>query len=291
LHKSSRKASSEIVNAMPRRLSSGSIAEAERKLRLLTSRFSFVIVVGMPRFPVLILLASITLLPLRGQTQAAVPPSIRVHGESLVSVIPDEAQIDIGIVSQASSAEAVSTNNTVAVNHVVEVLRSLLPAANINTVNLSVDPNFRYPKEGAPVIQGYTATNTIRVMLNKLDLLSPVISAATRAGASSINRLNFTLRADTERQARAQALGEAATQAAASASALASSLKLKLGRVLRIEEGQPLIVSPSPQIDLGKAQSTDMAPLSPGYIHIHANVNLEYEIMPSVRAVTKTPIR
>lgn len=49
-------------------------------------------------------------------------------------------------------------------------------------------------------------------------------------GASSINRLNSTLRADRERRARAQALGEAATQATARASALASSLKLKLGR-------------------------------------------------------------
>src|SRR5690348_11587763 len=49
-------------------------------------------------------------------------------------------------------------------------------------------------------------------------------------GASSINRLSSPLRADTERQAHAQALGEAAIQAAAGASALASSLKLKLGR-------------------------------------------------------------
>jgi uncharacterized protein YggE len=200
-----------------------------------------------------------------------------------VSAAPDEAQIDIGIVSQASTTEQVSAQNTTLVNRVMDSLRSILPAGNINTVNLSIDPNFRYPKEGAPVIQGYTATNTVRVTLNKLQLLRPVISAATRAGASSINRLNFTLLPDTERQARAQALGEAAAQAAAGASALASSLKLRLGRVLRVEEGQPLIVAPAPQIDLGKAQSTDMTPLSPGYIHIHADVNLEYEIVSSAR--------
>jgi uncharacterized protein len=236
----------------------------------------------MRRFPGPTLLGLVMLLPLPGVTQAA-PPSIRVHGESLVSVAPDEAEIDIGIVSQGSTAEAVSAQNTTAVNRVIESLRSILPVGNINTVNLSIDPNFRYPEEGVPVIQGYTATNTVRVTLNKLDLLRPVISAATRAGASSINRLNFTLRADTERQARAQALGQAAAQAAAAAAALASSLKLKLGRVLRVEEGQPLMVSPAPQIDLGKAQSTDMTPISPGYIHIHANVNLEYQIMSSVR--------
>jgi uncharacterized protein len=236
----------------------------------------------MRRFAAPMLLTLIMLPPARVQAQAA-PPSIRVHGESLVSVAPDEAQIDIGIVSQGSTIEQVSAQNTALVNRVMDSLRSILPAGNINTVNLSVDPNFRYPKEGAPVIQGYTATNTVRVTLNKLQLLRPVISAATRAGASSVNRLNFTLRPDTERQARAQALGEAAAQAAAGASALASSLKLRLGRVLRVEEGQPLIVAPAPQIDLGKAQSTDMTPLSPGYIHIHADVNLEYEIVSSAR--------
>ncbi len=236
----------------------------------------------MHRFSAPTLLTFIMLLPLRAQTQAA-PPSIRVHGESLVSVAPDEAEIDIGIVTQGSTSEEVSAQNTAAVNRVMDSLRSILPVGNMHTINLSIDPNFRYPKEGAPVIQGYTATNTVRVTLNKLQLLRPVITAATRAGASSINRLNFTLLPDTERQARAQALGEAAAQAAAGASALASSLKLRLGRVLRVEEGQPLIVAPAPQIDLGKAQSTDMTPLSPGYIHIHADVNLEYEIVSSAR--------
>jgi uncharacterized protein YggE len=220
-------------------------------------------------------------LPLPAQPQAA-PPSILVHGESLVSVSPDEVEFDIGTVSQGSTAEEVRVQNTMAVTRLLECLRSILPVGNVNTVNLSIDPNFRYPKEGAPIIAGYTAANTVRVTLNKLDLLRPVISAATKAGASSINRLNFTLRAATERQARAQALGEAATQAAAGASALASSLKLKLGRVLRVEEGQPVVISPAPQIDLGKAESTEMTPISPGHIHIHANVNLEYEIMSPV---------
>lgn len=228
-----------------------------------------------------LLLVLITSLPLPGQHYAA-PPSIRVHGESLVSVAPDEVEIDIGIVSQSSTAEEVRILNTTASNHVLDCLRSVAEVANINTVNLAIDPNFRYPKEGAPVIQGYTAKNTLRVRLNHSDLLRPVISAATKAGASSINRLNFSLRADRERQARAKALGEAATQAAAGASALASSLKLKLGRVLRLEEGQPLVVSPAPHIDLGKPESTEMTPISPGYIHIHANVILEYEITGSV---------
>ncbi len=233
----------------------------------------------MHRFLSRVLLAiPLVLTPLSAQSEAN-PPSIRVHGESLVSVTPDEAEMDVGVVSEAATAEAASAQNTVAVNRVVESLRSMLPAGNIKTINLSINPNFRYPKEGTPVIQGYTATNTVRVTLDNLDVLRQVIGAATKAGASSINRLNFTLRAESDRQARARALSEAAAQASSGATALASSLKIKLGRILRAEEGQPLVVSPAPQIDVGRAQSTDMTPISPGYIQIHANVNLEYEII------------
>lgn len=233
----------------------------------------------MRRLPIRILLGiTFVLLPLQAQSGAS-PPSIRVHGESLISVAPDEAEMDVGVVSEGSTPEAASAQSTVTVNRVVESLRSMLPAANIKTINLSINPNFRYPKEGTPVIQGYTSDNTLRVTLNNLDLLRSVIAAATKAGASSVNRLNFTLRAESDREARARALAQASGQAAAGATALAGSLKIKLGRILRVEEGQPLVVSPAPTIDLGKAQSTDMTPISPGYIQIHANVNLEYEIL------------
>lgn len=225
---------------------------------------------------------AVLILPLGAQNGTDIP-SIRVHGESLVSVAPDEAEMDVGIVSEAASTEQASAKNVAQVNRVVESLRSLLPASDIKSINVSINPNFRYPKEGAPVVEGYTASNTVRVTVRDVKMVRKVINAATKAGASSVNRLNFTLRNESEREARARALGEAADQAAAGAAALASSLKLRLGRVLHVEEGQPLVVSPAPQIDLGKAQSTDMTPISPGYIQIHANVNVEYEIIAPAR--------
>ncbi len=187
--------------------------------------------------------------------------------------------MDIGIVTQAQTMDAATSENTQRVKAVVEALRSLVPSGNIKTVNLSINPDFRYPKEGAPVIRGYTANNTVRVTVDDLSKLRAVIAAATKSGATSINRLNFTLRSATEREVRANALGEAAHQAEAGAHALAASLKLKLGRVLHVEEGQPVIVSPAPQIELDRARSSDITPLSPGYIQVHANVNLIYEIL------------
>jgi len=105
-----------------------------------------------------------------------------------------------------------------------------------------------------------------------------VIDAATKSGANNLNRLNFTLK--DEKPYRARALGEAATQARSSAEALAASLHLRVGRVLQLEEGQPVIVSPARQVEFARAESNTETPISPGNIDVHASVNITFEILP-----------
>ena len=57
-----------------------------------------------------------------------------------------------------------------------------------------MNPNYLYPKEGAPTIAGYTASNTVRLLLNDIARLQTVIDIAVKVGATSINRLTFTVR-------------------------------------------------------------------------------------------------
>lgn len=222
----------------------------------------------------------------RQNTSLAGPPSVRVHGEATVSVEPDQAQMDIGVITQAATAKAASDQNANQANAIVKALRALLPSASIETVNFSVNPNYRYPKDGGtPAILGYSADNTVRVVVDNIAILRQVIDVAMKSGANNINRLNFTLH--DEKPVRARALADAANQAQAGAEALAASLKLRLGPLLRVEEGQPVIVSPARQFDLEKARSTDVTPISPGNIDVHANVDLTYEILGSVKPVRR----
>jgi len=207
-----------------------------------------------------------------------VVPLVRVHGEATVSVAPDQAQFDIGVVTQASTAKAAANQNATQSDILVNQLTAGFPSAVIKTVNYSVNPNYRYPQNGAPIISGYTANNTVRILLNDLSRVQTVMDIAIKSGANSINRLQFSLQ--NENAARAKALREAATQAKAGAEALASSLKLKLTRLLAVEEGQPVVVSPRREISFEKLQSTNLAPIVPGTIDVHADVNLSYEIVP-----------
>jgi uncharacterized protein len=204
-------------------------------------------------------------------------PSLCVHGQSTVSVHPDQAEMDIGVISQAATAKTASDQNANQAHAVIEQLRKLLPSAAIETVNFSVNPNYRYPKDGGtPEVVGYSADNTVRVVVDDISMLPKAIDTAMKSGASNINRLDFTLH--DEKSVRARALADAASQAQAGADALAASLKLKLGRLLLVEEGEPVIVSPARQVDLEKIRATNMTPISSGNIEVHANVDLTYEI-------------
>jgi len=206
-------------------------------------------------------------------------PSIRVTGEATVTAQPNQAQIDIGVVTQAQTAQAASASNAQRLETVLAALRRAAgTGAEIKTISYSLTPNYRYPKEGGnPTITGYTASNVVQVKLNDLTEVGKVIDAATQSGANQIQRLQFTLK--DELAARSQALREAATRARAKAEALASSLGLRIQRVLRVEESSPGMVRP---VMAEMRAMSDVAaappPVEPGTIEVRATVELTVEI-------------
>src|SRR5436190_20513458 len=135
-----------------------------------------------------------------------VRPSIRVTGDSTVTVKPDQAEISIGVVTQAPAAGTAAAQNAQKQDTVIAELRKLLGAgADIKTISYSLSPNYRYPKEGGqPTITGYTATNVVQVKTPDLTQVGKVIDLATGSGANTIQSLRFTLK--DESGARAQAL-------------------------------------------------------------------------------------
>jgi len=211
--------------------------------------------------------------------RGSAPPSLRVHGSATLSVEPDQAQFDIGVVTEAATAKAATDQNTSQSSTLMRALSAAFPQARIKGINFSVNPIYVYPQGGTPTIAGYTASNTVRLILNDLSKLPSVIDIAIKSGANSINRLSFSIR--DEDSARAHALAAAARQAQTNADALADSLMLKQVRLLSVEEGQPVIVSPSRELSFEKLQSTNMEPITPGPITVHADVDLTYEVTPT----------
>ena len=206
-------------------------------------------------------------------------PTIRASGEATVKVAPDQAQIDIGVVTQAATAQAAAQQNAQKLDTVIAALRRALdPAAEIKTVGYSLSPNYRYPTNGGqPTITGYTATNVVQVKTGDLKKIGDLIDVATKTGSNTIQSLRFTLK--DEQVARAEALRQAALKARAKAEALAAALGLKVQRVLRVEESgatpQPIFFERNAAI----AGKPDMqTPVESGTIDVQAVVTLTVEV-------------
>jgi uncharacterized protein YggE len=204
-------------------------------------------------------------------------PAIRVTGEATVAVKPDQAVIDIGVVTQAQSAQAAATQNAQKTDAVIADLRKAMGAgADIKTISYSLSPNYRYPREGGqPTIAGYIASNIVQVKMSDLTQVGKIIDLATQSGANNIHGLRFTLK--DEFAARSKALAEAAIQARAKADTLASALRLKVVRILQVEEGGS--VGALPPIMYSRAEAAQATtPVEPGTIDVRATVVLTVEI-------------
>lgn len=206
-------------------------------------------------------------------------PSICVTGEATIKAKPDQAQIDIGVITQAQNAQNAAAQNAQRLDALlIELRQALGSGAEIKTVGYSLSPNYRYPKEGgSPTLTGYTATNMVEVTIIDLSQVGKVIDVAAKSGANQVGRLRFTLK--DEQAVRAQALREAVARARAKAEAIASALGAKVVRALRVEESGPIVVQPYIADAVMRSEApVAPTPIEPGAIEVRAVVNLTVEI-------------
>ena len=110
------------------------------------------------------------------------PPSITVNGEATISAEPDQAQIDIGVVTQARSAPEASKDNAERLSRVLAEVKKLLGKnGEVKTSGYALTANYRYPQGGKPEIVGYNASNTVRIKTNNLEIVGRLIDAAMQA--------------------------------------------------------------------------------------------------------------
>ncbi len=216
------------------------------------------------------------------QAQPALPESgsgrfVRASGSASIAVKPDQAEIDIGVVSEANTAKAAAAANATETAKVLEQLKNAGGSnAEIRTLSYSVSPRYRRDSQGAePEIVGFTASNTLHVKLQELGKVSELIDAATESGANQIHGIQFTLR--DEKAARAQALRQATRDAMAGAEAMAAGVGAKLGKVHSVEEQGSTPIQPMRMMAMAESRAAP-TPVEPGTIEIQASVTVTVEL-------------
>jgi uncharacterized protein YggE len=211
------------------------------------------------------------------------PPSVTASGEATITVEPDQAEIDIGVVTQAKNAPEAASENADKLARVVAGVKKILTSNDeVKTAAYSIHPNYRYPREGGrPEITGYTATNILRIKTGTLENVGKLIETAMASGANTIQRLVYDLKDESPAQLRALRL--ASQKAKAKVEEIAGALGLKIIRILSVTEGaravRPIVMAQGRAAQM-EATARAPTPIEAGTIEIRSTVTLTAEIGP-----------
>jgi uncharacterized protein YggE len=203
---------------------------------------------------------------------------VRATGEATVTARPDRAQISIGVLSQASTAQAAAAANATQTTQVIDAIkRTLGEGGELKTSGYSISPQYQYTAGRSPKVTGYQASNTVQIIVNQLPLLGKIIDAASDSGANNISGVSFSLKDET--QARNQALAEAALKARAAAESIAKALNVRVISVLQAETTEVPTFRPMVRSFAAmNAPNAAPTPIEAGDLDIHASVTVTLEV-------------
>ena len=223
-------------------------------------------------FALIIFTAAAVILP----AQTATPGTVQATGTATLSVNPDEASLDISVITQGATAQQAAQLNASQTTTVINALKQLLSVhGSIQTVAYSVYPRYSTQPGQSNVIVGYTASNTVRATTSDLTLPGPIIDTANQAGASTVGNLTFDLQ--NPEPYKQQALSAAAKQAQAHAAAIAAGLSAKTGSVVSAQESSTTTI-PIYAGTAGAVAGTP-TPVQSGPVNVSATVTITVQLM------------
>jgi uncharacterized protein len=208
------------------------------------------------------------------------PTGISATGLGKVSVIPDIAEVSLGVeVTRPTVAEA----RDVAADLMTAVRDSLLANGvaerDIQTQFFNIYPQFRYINGREPEITGYAVANIVRAKIRDLDRVSQTLDEAVRAGGNQIRVHGIQFTVDEPERYYDEARQLAVADAREKAQRLATLAGVSLGKVKTIAEstnGQ--VHPPIPFAGRAAQDSAAETPIAPGETEIRLTVFLVYEV-------------
>jgi uncharacterized protein YggE len=166
----------------------------------------------------------------------APPRTISVSGTGRVFVVPDVADLRLGVTITAATVEKARGKNARAMAAVIDALKELgIAPRDIQTANLSLSPAYDYSSNtNPPRLTGYTLTNAVAVTIRDLAQVGSAIDGALEAGATSLDSITFRVEdpIPAEQEARAKAVADAR----AKADTLATAADVSISDVAAISE-------------------------------------------------------
>ena len=210
------------------------------------------------------------------QTIAGSRLDISATGE--VTRVPDIAIISAGVVSRSATATGALQDAADRMQRVLAALkRAGVEDRDVQTSNISLNPEYRYVENQPPQLTGYTASNQLTIRFRDIRNSGKILDALVGQGANQINGPSLTIDKPEavldEARARAIAIGRARAEL------YARSLGLRLVRVVSVSEnaGEYPVPPPRPMMMEARAAAADTK-IEPGEQKLQVTLAMTFEL-------------
>ncbi len=204
--------------------------------------------------------------------------TMNVSGSGKVTLAPDIAYINIGVMSRASSvAEALSENSAQAQAVVNALVKLGVDPKDIQTSNFNIFPQQEMDEKGMPARTVYLVDNTVYVKVKDLPKMGQILDVVVKSGANSIHGITFDVQDKTAANSEARKL--AVEDAYRQAQELAKAAAVTLGEVQTLNVSSSYRPVPMYAGDAaGKLGAGGDVPVAAGQMVITVDVNITYRI-------------
>jgi uncharacterized protein len=210
------------------------------------------------------------------QTIAGTRLDVSATGE--VTRVPDVAIITAGVVTRSPTATGALQD---AANRMSQVLGALKRAGvadrDIQTSNVSLNPEYRYPENQSPQLVGYTASNQLTVRFRDIRNSGKILDALVGQGANQINGPNLTI--DKPEAALDEARANAIANGRARAALYARGLGMRVVRVVSVSEsGGYAVPPPAPPMPMMARMEAASTKIEPGEQKLQVSLTMTFEL-------------
>jgi uncharacterized protein YggE len=232
--------------------------------------------------------AALPIAALPGAAQAQTAPAadtmfrattfnLSAYGETRVA--PDMATINLGVMTEAPTAQAAMRANAQKMTAVITALgKAGIAAKDIQTSNLNLSAQYQYAENQPPKLTGYQVSNQVTVRVLDLAKVGPAVDAVVASGANQVNGISFGLNDPSAAEDAARA--EAVKALAAKAELYARATGYRVSRLVSLSEGGGYSAPPPmPMMAMAKRESFDAGtPVAGGQLSVRIDVTGLYEL-------------
>ncbi len=194
-----------------------------------------------------------------------------------VTRVPDIVRIGAGVVTQAPSAVEAIRQNAARMERVRAALaRAGVAPRDIQTSNISLQPDYVYAENQPPRLTGYRASNEVAVRFRDIAQSGRILDALVAEGANQINGPSLGI--DRPEAALDEARVAALANARARAELYARAMNMRVRRVLLVSESGATLPPPMPMLRMQAGRAEADTNIEPGEQTLSVSLTVSFEL-------------